>query len=215
MTEPGPQPCATIRASLSARLDGEESPVDAALVHRHLEVCATCATFAEELPAVARQLRVATAAEVPDLTAGILASLPTPQERPRRVSTVQLRLLVALTGVVQVALAIPVLAGALGPGLHHGRELGALQIAVGIALLLAAWDPVRSAGVLPVIVVVAGATVLIAVVDVAGGRAAVTAELAHLSELVGLVALWGLHRRTPQPGVRRWPWPAGATAAWS
>lgn len=134
----------------------------------------------------------------PALTSRILTSLAEADAARRHVlSVVQLRWLVAFAGAVQLALAVPVLFGAVGPGFHAGRELGSLQLAIGVGLIVAAMQPMRAAGVLPIVGVVTALTVVIAAIDVAAGVASLGGELVHVSELVGLAALWALARRTP------------------
>jgi predicted anti-sigma-YlaC factor YlaD len=187
--------CSAVRESLSARLDDEVPPLATAAVDRHLGGCHACARYATDLQGLHREARVAVADEVPDLTADILVAVTAQQQLAVGRRTRELRVLVAVAGVVQLALAVPVLLGLLGPAAHVGRELGALQLALGVGLLVAAWQPWRAAGVLPVAAVVASTTVVAGIVDVASGAATLTGELVHLSELAGVLALWALRRR--------------------
>lgn len=194
--------CASVRESVSAALDGEEAALPSVEVRRHLTTCGDCRRFEAALPGVNRRVTVAGAEAVPDLTAAILRALapglggPTP--RPR-----ELRFLVGFAGVIQLVLAVPVLVGAVGPAVHLGRDLAAFELALGAGLLLAAWQPRRAAGVLPIAAVVAVLATLGGVVDLATGRASFVSELGHLAELVGVAALWALVRRLPDPpGLR-------------
>lgn len=190
--------CRQVRDALSADLDGEAVGLDAEAVHHHLGTCATCQRFATALPDVARRTRLAAATPVPVLTGPIVAAAATPPgRRSRRVR--DLRVLVALAGVAQLVLALPLLVGVIGPDLHLGRDLGALQVALGVGLLFAAYQPRRAAGVLPIAAVVAAVTVIAATVDVATGAVSLTAELTHLSEIVGVLALWRLTRHLSRP----------------
>jgi len=192
--------CGPVRAALSADLDGEDAGVDGEVVDHHLAACASCRRFADALPTVARRTRLAAAAPVPDLTARITRALDTTradtsrvtERRRRRVR--DLRILVALAGAAQLIVAVPLLLGLIGPDLHVGRDLGALQVALGVGLLVTAVQPRRAAGLLPVVAVVAAVTVVTASIDVATGTATLVAELTHLSEVVGVLALWGLVR---------------------
>ncbi len=219
--------CGPVRAALSADVDGEDGGVDGEVVARHLEACDPCQRFADALPTVARRTRLAAAAPVPDLTARITTALDTVDlagtvdttdtaGTPDRAGTADpvarataaasdrrrrrlrdLRILVGLAGGAQLITALPVLLGVIGPDLHLGRDLGALQIALGVGLLFAAVQPRRAAGLLPVVAVVVGVTLVTASVDVATGGASLAGELTHLSELVGVLALWGLVRHQP------------------
>lgn len=67
--------CAWAREELSARLDGEASPADAAALEDHLAGCASCRRHERELEDVRRALRVQPADEVPDLAPAIMRSI--------------------------------------------------------------------------------------------------------------------------------------------
>lgn len=195
--------CVSVRDTVSAALDGEAPALPAAEVQRHLAACTGCRRFEAALPGVNRQVTVAVADAVPDLTETILGALaPDAGGRaPRR--TQELRSVVGLAGAIQLALAVPVLLGVVGPAAHLGRDLAAFELALGAGLLLAAWQPPRATGVLPIAVVVAVVATLGGIVDLAAGRASFVSELGHLAELVGVAALWALVRRLPDPpGVR-------------
>jgi predicted anti-sigma-YlaC factor YlaD len=191
--------CSEVREAASAAHDGEAGGPPATVVAEHLATCAPCRAFEADLGTVARRVRLVEAT-VPDLTSSILAAADTARllapDRRRR----ELRLLVALAGLVQLALAVPALVGATVGDPHLLREAGALQLAVAVGLLVAAWQPRRAAGVLPIAAVVVAATVVGAVVDVRSGATTLAAELAHLPELVGFVALWSLSRRGDRSG---------------
>lgn len=194
-------PCADVRESLSAVLDGEEPSLPGGQVDDHLAGCSACARYAASLDLVTRRVRVGAAADVPDLTAPILQALGTAPAAGGDGRFRQLRGLVAMAGLAQLMLALPAMLGLVGPDLHLGRELGSLQLALGVGLLVAAWQPHRTPGVLPIAAVVAVAVVVTAVADVATGQVTLLAELGHLAEVVGVAALWGLSRRLPDdPG---------------
>ncbi|HYP24354.1 MAG TPA: zf-HC2 domain-containing protein, partial [Actinomycetota bacterium] len=59
--------CSWAREELSARLDGESRPADAAALDDHLATCAACRRHERDLEDVRRALRVQPAEEVPDL----------------------------------------------------------------------------------------------------------------------------------------------------
>jgi predicted anti-sigma-YlaC factor YlaD len=199
--------CTAVRDAVSADLDGEDVGLPAAAVRTHLSGCAGCQRYADALPRVNRRVTVAGAERIPDLTAPILVALAADRAGERGRRTRDLRVLVALAGAVQLVLAVPVLLGLAGPAAHLGRDLGAFELALGAGLLLAAWQPRRAAGVLPIAAVVAVAATLAGLVDLAAGRATVLAELTHLTELLGVAALWALTRRVPAATV---PQPAVA-----
>jgi predicted anti-sigma-YlaC factor YlaD len=189
--------CSPVREAISAHLDDEPAAVDAAEVARHLDGCAACQRFEAALPRINRRVTVGAADAVPDLTAPIIVALAADREAvgDRRVR--DLRVLVALAGAVHLALALPVLVGLAGPLAHVGRDLAAFELALGAGLLFAAWQPRRAAGVLPVAAVAAVIATVAGLVDLAAGQATVLGELTHLTELIGVVALWALTRRLP------------------
>jgi predicted anti-sigma-YlaC factor YlaD len=202
--------CRTVREALSAHIDGERHPLPDVEVERHLDGCRDCTTYLDGVVGLGRQLRVGEAVEVPDLTAPILVALAEDRQAVATGWTSRLRGLVALAGAVQLALALPALLGVVGPDVHLGRDLAALQLALGVGFLVAAWQPSRAAGLLPVAVVVGVVTVITAGVDVAAGNASLGAETAHISEIVGVLALWALRRRVPYGPL---PMRAGAEPA--
>jgi predicted anti-sigma-YlaC factor YlaD len=203
--------CDVVRELVSARFDGEVASFgafepDATAVADHLEGCPDCARFADRSLALVRRTRMAEAWIVPDLTDQVLAAVTeaggsSACPEPRRVR--DLRLVVALAGLAQLALAVPALLGLVGTDVHLGREVGALQLALGVGLILAARQPHRATGVLPIAAVVAAATLVTAVIDAAAGVASLTGELVHLAELVGVMALWALARQYRRTGVGR------------
>lgn len=197
MTAQPPRTCRAVREALSARVDGEGHPLPDAEVARHLDVCVGCTDHLDDVLALGRRLRVGGAVEVPDLTAPILVALADDRAAMARGWTTRLRGLVAAAGVVQLVLALPALLELVGPDVHLGRDLAALQLALGVGFLVAAWQPSRTAGLLPVASVVVVVTLVTGSVDVATGTASLAAEAGHLSEIAGVVALWALHRRVP------------------
>lgn len=197
MTAEPSRTCRTVREALSTRIDGEDHPLPDDEVERHLEACEGCTDHLEAVVGLGRRLRVGAAVEVPDLTAPILVALAEDRTAAATGWTGRLRGLVALAGGVQLALAVPALLGVAGPDVHLGRDLAALQLALGVGFLVAAWQPSRAAGLLPVAAVVGILTIVTAGTDVVAGTASLTAEAAHLSEVVGVAALWALRRRVP------------------
>jgi predicted anti-sigma-YlaC factor YlaD len=206
LSTPSPA-CLPVREAVSARLDGELAQLEAEQVEAHLDGCAACQRYEAALPRINRRVTVGAADAVPDLTAPILVALAADRASvgDRRIH--DLRVVVGLAGVVQLVLAVPVLLGLTGPLLHVGWDLGAFELALGAGLLLAALQPRRAAGVLPVAAVAALIATVGGVVDVIGGQATLLTEMTHLTELVGVAALWALTRRLPETPVLT---PAGA-----
>lgn len=195
--------CQRCRESISAWSDGEAAASERVAVSDHLARCPHCAGFEDAVVAVNRRVRLAPAADVPDLTAQVLTAVTREHQGQATRRRDQLRLLVALAGLVQLVVGLTVL---LGVGGHLARDLGAFEIALGAGLLIAAWQPHRAGGLLPMAAIVAAVATATSVVDLATGRAAIVAELPHLAEIVGVVLLWALWRHVgDEPAARNLP----------
>lgn len=191
--------CERYRHALSARMDGEATGVEPALLTHHLGTCSACRNWEHEAAGVARAVRVGSADAIPDLTPAILAAIgrePAP----------------ALRGVLALRFALAAVALTTvffngrelffdDYGGHVGRELGSFELALGIGFAAAAWRPVRAFGMLPI---VAAFMVLLVVTTAANGDAygAMVTELVHALQLAGGVLLWALSRALPQPRTR-------------
>jgi len=189
--------CSQVRESVSAQIDGEETPLTFEEVRSHLDGCEGCRTFQRTVIDVSRHGRVAAAEEVPDLTASILAACAEVDRSAGARRVRELRFLAGLTGVVQLLLALPLVFGVVGPELHAARDLGVLQLAMGVGFVLAAVDPSRARGLVPVVAAAVAASVFVVGFDLVTGRADLVAELTHVAEVAGLAALWSLALREP------------------
>lgn len=194
--------CDTVREALSARLDGEPSGQADHLVEGHLAGCRACTAWSEELATLHRMVRVREAEAVPDLSAAIVAAFgPSPADRRRAagrsarpalgepVSGARWALfVVALT---QLVLAAPALLGDdPGASVHVAREIGSFDLALAVGLLVAAWQPARAWGLLPVAVALAAVVAGTAVVDLVDGTTTSAGEAHHLLDLAGVTVLW-------------------------
>ena len=198
--------CAVVRESVSADLDGEVAPLGRPEVSRHLRDCDACDGFATAARGASGRARVTAAQDVPDLTATIMTRLANERGSVPAGWVGRLRVVVAMAGIAQMLLAVPLVGGMIGADPHLGRDLAALQVALGVGLILAAIQPHRAAGVLPVLAVVAATTVVLAGIDVVGGVTTWTAELVHVSELIGVLALWALTRALPAAATSPATW---------
>ena len=196
--------CDTIREALSARIDGEDPGIDGEVLDVHLRTCRACERWTEELTALHRMVRVREAEPVPDLTTAILASAPSPEPAvpwPAEPVSVARWALFAV-GLTQLVLAGPALLLGQDPGatVHVARELGAFDVALAVGLLVAAWQPERAWGLLPLAAALALVIGVTAAVDVVQGRAGSLGEVHHLLELAGLAFLWRVaHDEHPRP----------------
>ncbi|MEV0294828.1 zf-HC2 domain-containing protein [Nocardia sp. NPDC050710] len=164
--------CALAREALSARLDGEQEPVPAADLDAHLAQCASCQSWFAAAGELARRTRVQAAPTIPDLTTQILAASATPERgRARGLN----RVLLAATGVAQLAVAVAQAAGIdFGMTAAHGEHAAAMSAhllnestawtaALGVGFLVATLRPRAAAALAPVagvFVVVLGCYVL-------------------------------------------------------
>jgi predicted anti-sigma-YlaC factor YlaD len=185
-------------------MDGEATPEEGRAVDRHVANCVSCRAFASTAAALHRGARVRTAEAVPDLSAAVLARIPV---APRRRTTPEWpRYALLVVALTQLVLALPalVLGNDSGASIHVARELGSWDVALAVGLLVAAWQPRRAAGLLPMAVALAGAMIVTAVLDVVSGRAPALGEAHHALDLAGVICLWALaHPATTRPRLSR------------
>ncbi len=185
--------CDTIREALSARLDGEAPGLDAAAVDAHLRTCRDCTTWSEELATLHRILRVREAEAVPDLSAAILAAHPEPRRRSAFAEVISpARWALFAVALTQLLLAAPalLLGEDAGATVHVARELGSFDVALAVGLLVAAWQPARAWGLLPLAAALALVMAGTAVLDTVDGRASSFGEAHHLLDVAGVALLW-------------------------
>jgi predicted anti-sigma-YlaC factor YlaD len=194
--------CSDCQDALSAGADGELSDLEQQLVAAHVSTCTSCRDFGERIDVLNRSLRVRAAERVPDLTASIMAAAR-PAPKAVRPSREWVRYVLVWVGLVQVALAAPPLFGSVsGTSVHVAREVGSFDLAIGVGLLVVAWQPRRAAGLLPMVTALVGALVFTAALDVATGRVSLGAETPHILDLIGLAALWLVARSLAEHRTR-------------
>lgn len=201
--------CEHIREALSARLDGEDLGADATTVDRHVDGCTACAAWSDEVRVLHRMVRVREAEPVPDLTTAILETARPPHrvgERGRghlseRISGTRWALFVV--ACTQLVLAAPALLLGEGAGatVHVARELGSFDVALAVGLLVAAWQPARAWGLLPVVASLALVMGGTAVLDIVRGTASSLGEAHHVLDLAGVALLWAVGRAARRDGL--------------
>jgi predicted anti-sigma-YlaC factor YlaD len=185
--------CERCREALSARLDDEDPGIDDASVHAHLASCASCRAYESRLVDLHRMTRVRRAEPVPDLSGAVMARMPVPGN-PHDAVLGWLRSGLTFIGVVTVLLAAAVIA-ANDP--TNPAHLAAWDLAFGGALLIAAYQPARARGLLPMAVLLVGSMALASTVDLANGHDPTHGLLFHAAELIGVLflALMARHQR--------------------
>jgi predicted anti-sigma-YlaC factor YlaD len=196
--------CITARSAISARLDGEDLGVDPAAVDAHLSECPACRAFARDAAAVHRDVRLARAPAVPDLTAPILAAIGS-EGRRQPAHERALRVTLFAVALVQIVVAAPalVLGDDAGVPVHVARHIGSFDLALAVGFLFVAWRPSRALGLLPVVAALVACLVGTSVLDVLDGQAAALTETQHVVEVAGLGAVWLLaHPLRPRRPAR-------------
>ncbi len=195
--------CADCREAISARLDGEELPGEAAAVDAHLDACPACREFAERAARVTRLTRTRPAEDGPDLVAAVVAAAPAPRRAPGL-----LRAALAAVGVGQLGLAVSGVVAAAGAA-HHGgglagastahfsHESAAWNLAIAVAFLWVASSRSRGSALVSMLGAFVAALTLLSGVDLLVGRVEPGRLLTHGLVVAGLVLVVALRRVTP------------------
>jgi predicted anti-sigma-YlaC factor YlaD len=198
--------CEQCRDIVSAHLDREDAPGEWAAASAHLQGCEACRTFNAEADRLRRLTAVRPVEAVPDLTARITSAAGV-HERPHD-TTRALRLVLCAAALLQIALAAPALL--LGDDanlpVHIARHIGSFDVALAVGYLWVAWRPARAfEGVFPIAAVLVACLVGSSILDVVAGRAAPGTELHHVTDVVGVTAMWLLGPHSFVRSIRRSP----------
>lgn len=180
--------CSTARELISAAADDELDPSGRLAMSSHVDDCAECAAYANEVALLTRSVRLRPLDVQPQFVERVMAR----SAGARLGRGAWLRPALAWCGVVVAVQSIRplVFAEMDGTPTHVARHVGASAVALAIGFLFVAWRPQRAAGLLPFGAALLGATLVGAVLDTAAGDRSAIAETTHLAELVGLVLLW-------------------------
>ncbi|AGZ38527.1 hypothetical protein AFR_01190 [Actinoplanes friuliensis DSM 7358] len=205
--------CERWREMLSAQLDGEDDPADRARVDEHLAGCAGCRQWLERAATVNRLTRTGLVADVPDLSAAILAALPAaPERKRRRLGVGPLYVALAAVGAVQLILGLAQVGGGASslhvhtgldatPG-HLWHESAAWNVAVGAGFLFIALRRSRPTGLVPMLTAFVGMLLLLSVNDLSAARVDAERLISHGFVILGyllVVALSRVTRETVRP----------------
>jgi predicted anti-sigma-YlaC factor YlaD len=228
--------CQRGRELISADLDGEARRDERVLLAGHLDTCASCRGYAAAAADAHRSWRVQSAPHVPELTGRILAAATAPApggsgRRPRwaalaRHKEVVLRVALAVVAVGQLLSAGPDLVqhADFNDDLHAVHHLNAWAVAFAFGLAVAAWQPWRVRGLLPLAAALGGVMAFTVGLDMFNHHAVGMPATAHLVEVAGLALMWALARTQPgsDPGSTggRWarfvparPWADGGSSS--
>jgi predicted anti-sigma-YlaC factor YlaD len=196
--------CMQIHHAISARLDGEDPGLDESVVYAHLAACADCRAFAHDVETLHRNVRVAPAPPIPDLTPAILTAIGAESTRDADTNladtNVALRWILVGISIALIAVAIPalVLGDDAGLPVHAARHIGSFEFALGVGFLYAAWKPTRIPGLLPVAAALVACLLVSSFFDVASGSTRALSEVQHVLDFAGLAVLWLLARTAPR-----------------
>jgi predicted anti-sigma-YlaC factor YlaD len=199
---PGGAACERWRDAISACLDGEDPGLEPALVDAHLARCARCRSFAADVTAARPGQRIGEADPVPDLSWRIRRAVAA-SDRAAHWGVTRALLVVVAAEIIAFSLPALILGDEHDTAAHAARHLGAFTAAYGVGLLVVAARPARARTMLPVTIVLAGALLITAVVDLVNGRIPLVGEAQHLPELLSVVLVWLL--AVPSPAPRRLP----------
>jgi predicted anti-sigma-YlaC factor YlaD len=203
--------CDSIRAAISASLDGEDAGIPADVTRAHLDSCAACRAWRERQHALTRHARLTGYALEHDLTARILTALekqvdpgvgdpatagPVLAEsaavRSRSEIPLTRRLALALVAIAQLAITVPLLI--LGhdrdAGVHAAHELGSFDLALAIAFVVGVVRPKLSAGLAWPCCVAALGLAGTAIIDMMAGQTFGADEAQHMVAVVGALLLF-------------------------
>jgi predicted anti-sigma-YlaC factor YlaD len=201
--------CARWREAISAMADGEQAGLDERLLAAHVAHCPGCQSYRQ---AIDGSPGIAAVSQAMGSQSGI-AVASSDIDLPKRVSRLAaaadraghwsvLRILLAVVAVQVMAFAMPalILGKEGGVATHSARHLGAFGVAYGVALLVVVARPARARSILPVALVLAGAQIIGAIVDLAMGRIPLVGEATHLPQIISVFLIWFLAVPSPRRG---------------
>ena len=187
--------CHAIRNAISASIDSESTVglPDADSVNDHTRWCNPCATFAHRAYQLQRSINLqpalVTSGLSPNLTTRIVVAAQ-PHLGAAARSLLQARVALAVVGAIQFALSVPPLLFGRGESLHMAREMGSWYAALAIGLIVAAWQPRRADGLLPMCGVLALLMINSGAFDALNGHSHLFTNVQHLLSVVGVMGLY-------------------------
>ncbi|MGI5236789.1 zf-HC2 domain-containing protein [Dactylosporangium sp. CA-139066] len=201
--------CERYREALSARIDGEDEPIEPGLVDAHLAGCAACRAWEREAMAVTRLVRLqpvpGSPPPVETLVAGFAGAAKRDNGRSRRRLVLVLRTLLGAFGAAQFVLGITqAAAGATAAHLHGNghvfHESAAWNVAIGAGFAWIATRRGRPAGALPMLTAFVALLALLSAGDLLAGTVETTRLVSHGFVLAGYAIVIALSRPGLDPG---------------
>jgi len=171
--------------------DGEDADIDERLVAAHLARCPDCQAYQQSIERSPNLAIVAGPGEMPDMSKTI-SKLNAAADRAAHWSILRIVLAIVAAQVILFALPALILGEEHGVATHAARHLGAFGVAYGVALFVVVVRPARARSILPVALVLAGAQVLGAIVDLATGRIPLVTETRHIPQVISVFLIWFL-----------------------
>ncbi|WP_433609901.1 zf-HC2 domain-containing protein [Dactylosporangium sp. CA-139114] len=199
--------CERYREALSARLDGEDEPIEPALVDAHLAGCAACRQWEREAQAVTRLVRLQPVPGTPPPVESLLTGFKPGKRRVfgKRQLVLTLRVLLGLFGLAQFMLGIAQAATAANTNHVHGsghvfHESAAWNVAIGAGFAWIATRRATPAGALPMLTAFVALLALLSASDLMNGTVETTRLISHGFVLAGYGIVLALSRPALDPG---------------
>ncbi|GAA0739960.1 zf-HC2 domain-containing protein [Dactylosporangium roseum] len=218
--------CERYREALSARLDGEDEPIEPGLVDAHLAGCVACRRWERDAQAVTRLVRLQPVVATPLPVERLLAGFTAPRRqaaaarqqqqeqheqqeqqrnRHRRLLVQVLRVLLGAFGAAQFVLGIAQAAtSATTTHVHDAghlfHESAAWNVAIGAGFAWIATRRATPAGALPMLTAFVALLALLSTNDLVTGRVETSRIVSHAFVLAGYVIVLALSRPGLDPG---------------
>ncbi len=193
--------CETAREAISAVLDREPSGVEERELEAHLGTCSACRAWRGEAHRVTRMVRLGAVEHSPRPVEDLLKRLEA--NRPGGISPLGLaRLALVAVAAAQIVITAPILLFGQDheAPIHVAHEMGALDLALAVGFLAAAWRPGRALGMRTLVGAAAALLVITAILDLFAGRTELSEEAPHLLTVAGWLLLGYLATNAPPSG---------------
>lgn len=190
--------CEHARQHLGAVRDREALPDPA--IENHLEMCAPCRTWMDNIDYVTRGLRLRTVNQPTFVDAALACWDTRTDTKATRLHTTG-RLLLGIAALGCLAVGALIAAGSAGhthTGVTAHREVIILEVALAFGLACAAARPrTFLPGILPILAVVAIVNIAVSLINLTAGSSSPVDELAHAPFVLGLIGAAIIHRTQP------------------